>query len=139
MSAAGASTRAVGLRFIEAFNRRDAEALVALADPGIEFHPTSLVGEDRVYQGHDGIRRWIRDLGRSQIKHQVRVREVRVLEEDRLLVISEVVIDGEVISPSAMLARLTEESRIVEARAYLSDEQMLKKIGLVPDEPTDAH
>ena len=67
------------------------------------------------------------------------MREVRELEEDRLLVISEVVIDGEVISPSAMLARLTEESRIIEARAYLSDEQMLKKIGLVPDEPIDAH
>ena len=139
VAAAGASTKEIGLRFIEAFNRRDAEALVALADPRIEFHPTSLAGAERVYRGHDGIRRWVRDLGRSEIQHQVRVREVRELEENRVFVISEVLIDGEVISPSAMLARLTEEGKMIEARAYLTDEQMLKKIGRVPDETTDPH
>lgn len=30
----------VGRRFIDAFNRRDAEALIALADPMIDFRPT---------------------------------------------------------------------------------------------------
>jgi rubredoxin len=133
MSAAD-SLEALGHRFIDGFNRRDAEALVALADPAIEFHPTSLVGEGRIYRGHDGLRRWVGDLDRSAIKHQVRVREVRALDAARFLVLSEVLVDDEVLSSSAMLARLTEDGGIIEARAYLTDEQMLKKVGLVPED-----
>jgi ketosteroid isomerase-like protein len=43
----------------EAFNRRDLDALLALADPGIEFTPAilELEGGDS-YRGHDGLRRW---------------------------------------------------------------------------------
>lgn len=122
---------AIGHRFIDAFNRRDAEDLVALADPHIEFHPTPLVGARRVYHGHDGLRRWVAELGTSEIKHQVRVREVRPLDESRFVVLSEVLLDGELVSPSATLARLNETGGIVEARAYLSDEQILTQIGLV--------
>ena len=43
------------------FNARDVEAFVALCDPGIEFHSVFAVVE-AVYHGHDGVRRWQRDL-----------------------------------------------------------------------------
>jgi ketosteroid isomerase-like protein len=49
-------------RALEAFNAHDLEAFVALCDPEIEFHSTfAAVGGAR-YRGHDGLRRWHRDL-----------------------------------------------------------------------------
>src|SRR5215207_3387831 len=108
-------------RFIDGFNRRDAEALVALSHPRIEFLPTILVGQRAVYHGHEGLRRWVEDLNASGAAHEVRVRNVRVLAPDRFAVLTEVLLDGELLSPSAMLASL-EDGLIVRAKAYLSDE-----------------
>jgi hypothetical protein len=122
----------IGRRFVDAFNRRDVDELVALADPDIEFHPTSIVGARRVYRGHDGLRRWATELGIAEIGHEVRVREVRQLDESRFLLLCEVLVDGELVTPSAMLARLTEAGRIVEAHAYLTDEETLTQVGIVP-------
>lgn len=127
----GVSVETIGHRFVDAFNRRDVEGLIALADPDIEFHPTSIVGSHRVYHGHDGLRRWVEDLDLSEVQHQVRVHEVRALEDDRFVVLSEVLLDGDLVSPSAMLARLGDSGRIVEAHAYLTDEQMLTRLGLM--------
>jgi hypothetical protein len=118
--------------FIDAFNRRDAEALVALADPAIDFHPTQLSGQRGGYRGHEGLRRWVEDLLAATVQHQVRVREVRVLDERRFLILSEVLVEDEVRSPSAMLTQLNETGLIAEARAFLSDEEMLREIGLLP-------
>lgn len=140
MSTVGASAmEAIGQRFIEAFNRRDADALVALADPRIVWHPSSLVGARRTYLGHDGLRRWVAELGEYGARHQVRVREVRVLDARSFLVLSEVLVDGEVSSPAAMLAHLSPEGKILEGRAYLTDEQLLTQIGVVPDAGAAGH
>lgn len=120
----------IGHRFIEAFNLRDAEALVALTHPDIEFRPTMLVGSKRVYVGHEGLRAWVADLVASGAEHQVRVREVRMLGDERLIVLTEVLLDGETISPSAMVATLR-DGKIIEAKAYLSDETTLKELDLL--------
>ena len=47
------------------------------------------------------------------------------------MVLSEVRLDGELASSSAMLARLNEAAEIVEAHAYLTDEQLLTWLGPV--------
>jgi ketosteroid isomerase-like protein len=47
---------------IAAYNARDVEAMVAVFDPSIEFHPGMAVGSS-VYHGHEGARRWHQDLG----------------------------------------------------------------------------
>src|ERR1700736_4716848 len=48
-------------RLNEAFNARDREAYIALTDPNVEFHtPFAAIGG--VYQGHDDVQRWQRDL-----------------------------------------------------------------------------
>jgi ketosteroid isomerase-like protein len=122
----------IGRQFVDAFNRRDIEDLIALSDPAIEFHPTSLVGERRRYDGHEGLRRWLTDLDASQIDYQVRVKEVRPTD-DGFLILSEVLLDGELVSPSAMLARI-DDGLIVEARAFLTDPETLRQVGWVPDE-----
>ena len=49
-------------RSVEAFNRRDVETFIALCDPQIELHSTVTVPGGAVYRGHDGVRRWHRDL-----------------------------------------------------------------------------
>jgi hypothetical protein len=138
MSTAHVSIEEIGQQFIDAFNRRDAEDLVALVDPDVDFHPTGLVGTRRAYRGHEGMRRWVSDLKTSQAMHQVRVHEVRALEERRFLVLTEVILDGESASPAALLGRLGDTGKIVEAHAYLSDEELLTQIGLVHNRPTSA-
>jgi ketosteroid isomerase-like protein len=46
----------------EAFNSRDVPALLGLLDPEVEWIPILAVLEGRVYRGHAGVRRWIKDL-----------------------------------------------------------------------------
>jgi ketosteroid isomerase-like protein len=50
-------------RAVDAFNRRDLDAFVALTDDDVEVIPRSapLEGGDH-YHGHDGVRRWLKDL-----------------------------------------------------------------------------
>lgn len=53
------SDRAVVGRALEAWNRHDLEALVALCHPGVRFR--SLIGAlegDKAHRGHEGVRRW---------------------------------------------------------------------------------
>ena len=49
-------------RGIEAFNRRDLEAFLALADPDVVGISRVLAIEGGSYRGHDGTREWWRDL-----------------------------------------------------------------------------
>jgi ketosteroid isomerase-like protein len=46
-------------RAVDAFNRRDLDAVLALADPDIEYFPRILELEGGgPFRGHDGVRRW---------------------------------------------------------------------------------
>lgn len=49
-------------RAVEASNRRDVEAFVALADREIEFHSLMTTPGGALYNGQDGVRRWFSDL-----------------------------------------------------------------------------
>ena len=49
-------------RALEAFNSRDWEAAIANADPSIELHSAMTVPGGAVYHGHDGVRKYIRDM-----------------------------------------------------------------------------
>lgn len=132
MAKDGATLEAAGRKFVDAHNRRDIEALCELTDPGIAFHPTAMTGGERVYRGHDGLRRWVDHLHGSKIVHQAQIREVRALDDNRLMILTNVLVDGELVTEAAMLARLTDDGAIVEIHAYLSDEEMLKQVGLLP-------
>ena len=54
-----------------------------------------------------------------------------MLDHSRFLVLSEVLVDDAPVCPSALLARVSDDGRIVEARAYLTDEEMLVEAGIV--------
>ena len=50
-------------RVMEALGRRDLSTLLALADPEVEWHSFfAQLGEGGVYRGHDGTRKYMRDL-----------------------------------------------------------------------------
>jgi hypothetical protein len=49
-------------RSAEAFNTRDVEMFVAFCDPQIELHSAVTIPGGGSYDGHDGVRRWYRDL-----------------------------------------------------------------------------
>jgi hypothetical protein len=119
----------VGLAFVDAFNRRDADALVATCDPAVEWHPTVLVGGRRVYRGHEGIRRWIVDLAASAVQHQSTVLSVRILGVGRFVVFADLDTGDGGTTPAAMVARLGDGGLIAEARGYLSDESLLEQLG----------
>ena len=67
-------------RFMEAFNRRDLDALLEEVDPGVEWRPASAVavgGEATVYRGHDGVPEGLRDLYGSFDKLEIEISELR--------------------------------------------------------------
>jgi ketosteroid isomerase-like protein len=49
-------------RWLEAFNSRDAEAMIALQHPDIEFVPTTAAMEGRVYRSPEETRQFLRSL-----------------------------------------------------------------------------
>ena len=49
-------------RLVETFNTRDVEAFIALCDPDIEVHSVFTAVGGTTYHGHDGVRKWHRDL-----------------------------------------------------------------------------
>jgi ketosteroid isomerase-like protein len=120
--------------FVEAFNDRDADALVALAHPRIVFRPTALVGRRRTYNGHAGLRRWVASLNATGVDLHVQIREIRPLMPRGFLVLSKLRVGDELIADSAMIACLR-DGKIIEARGYLTDEWMLVHVGLIPAAP----
>lgn len=71
-------------RAIEAYNRRDIDALLDAFHPLVETHPLTLTmfgQEATVYRGHEGIRQFVRDVDEVMSEVQVRVLEVRDLGE----------------------------------------------------------
>lgn len=129
------SAEELARRFVDAVNRRDADAMIALTHPDVEFLPALIVGARAVYRGHDDLRRWVGDLRAGGHEVRARVRGVRPLAPDRFVVLTEVVVDDEAISPSAIVA-VTRDGLIAQARTYLSDERTLIRVGVLP--PRDA-
>jgi hypothetical protein len=121
--------------FVDAFNDRDADALVGLAHPRIVFRPTALIGRRRVYHGHAGLRTWVADLDALPLDIQLQVRDIRPQRPDGFLVLSTLHVGGDPVADAAMIAAV-QADRIVEAHGYLSDESTLVKLGLIMDAPS---
>jgi len=128
---------AIAQSMVDAFNRRDTEGFVAHADAEVEFYPTPLVREHDVHRGHAGLRRWLEEIEAAGTRHCFRVSEVRTLDARRFLIVGEVVIDRETVSPLTVLVRVGEAEKVIEVRAFLSDERMLEQVGVTRDEGTN--
>jgi len=123
----------LGGRWVDAFNRRDGDALIGLAHAEIEFHPTLLAGARRSYSGHAGLRRWLADVVATNLQHSVEASVVRRSAAGDLVISGTIMVGEEGVSPFSMRFRL-KDGKFIEAWAYLSDEALLSSLGRLDPE-----
>ena len=110
----------------EAMNHGSIEALCDRVDATIEFHPLPLTG-GRVWQGHEGIASWWRELQRSGVEYLVEIDDVHPLADDQVIAIGRFIASGATTSFVA-LHRLRGE-RVVRMDHYFSNPDALRAAG----------
>jgi len=120
----------------DAANRRDIEALLAVIDPEVEWHPAMaalLGGEATIYRGHEGVREWLRDQQEAFAESRIDYSEIRDLGE-RVVAIGRLRARGkesgaETESPVAWVV-VFRNGKVIQAKAYLDPEEALEAAGL---------
>jgi ketosteroid isomerase-like protein len=130
---AAADAMRVAERYVEAYNARDLDTMLAVMDENIVSFPAPLFGH-RPHVGHEGVRAWWAKMIASEMSLEVVVNEVRLVESDRVAVIGEVRSDGARLSPWAVFVRIR-NGLIIESRSYLSDTETLDGHGLLEEPP----
>jgi len=115
---------------VDAFNDRDRAAWLAVFDPEVEFRPTVLVAEQPVYRGLAGVTRFFDELLGEDQGHRVKIRELRTLGPDHVIIFNDVIVGDVAVAPSAVLIR-ARNGAIVEVTAYLTDSYTLSRLGFV--------
>ena len=123
-------------RSIDAYNRRDVDALLETLDPDVEWHSALMVplgGEATVYRGHEGIRELFRDLDEALDEWHAEFPEIRDLG-DRIVAIGHVRTRGrgsgaETESPLASVCDI-KNGKAIRVRTYLDPEEALEAAGL---------
>jgi ketosteroid isomerase-like protein len=123
-------------RVVDAYNRRDVEAMLEDLDPGIEWHSgivTGLEGEAAVYRAHEGFREGLRDLYEVLGETYIEYSEIRDLG-DRTVGIGRISARGresgaETVSPHASVADF-KNGKAICIRTYLDPKDALEAAGL---------
>jgi ketosteroid isomerase-like protein len=123
-------------RFVDAYNRRDVEAMLEDLGPGIEWHSvilTGLEGETAVYRGHEGFREGLRDLYEALGETDIEYSEIRDLG-DRTVGIGRIRARGresgaETESPHASVVDF-KNGKAICIRTYLDPTEALEAAGL---------
>jgi ketosteroid isomerase-like protein len=123
-------------RAVEAYNRRDVEALVAEAHPDVEWYPAILVmlsGKETVYRGHEGIRQLMKDIDETLAVAHAELSEFRDLG-DRVLALGRFKTRGKASgvdteSPVGYLGDFR-DGKFVRVRTYLDPAEALEAAGL---------
>ncbi|MEA2271966.1 MAG: SnoaL-like domain [Solirubrobacteraceae bacterium] len=118
---------------VDAWNRLDEEAFVALCDPDIEFVSILSRVEGHAYHGHEGVRRYfadIRSLGRNHIEL-----EALVQGDDATVVAREHVTGAGRVSEASLDIRTGnvftfKDGRVVRLLAFMPPERALDEVGL---------
>jgi ketosteroid isomerase-like protein len=124
--------------FIDAFNARDTAGMIACCGEQVEFHSLFAAVGDTVYHGHDGLRRWHRDL-QDAWGEQIRIEPEALFDlGEQTLAFNVLYGRGrqsgvEVAMPYAQLMRWRDGS-IVRFKAYAHREEALNDLGVTEDE-----
>ena len=124
-------------RVFDAFSRRDLPALLALADPDVEFQPQTarVIGrEEEPYRGHEGLRAYMADVARVWV--QLRSEPEEFLEVGDLVVCTGRVYAwgvGRVVDAPAGWVWRVRDGLLVEGRIYESRSAALAVAGLHDD------
>ncbi len=123
-------------RAVEAYNRRDVEALLRELEPEVEWHPALEVllgGETTVYRGHEGVRELLRATDETLGEIHVEFSEIQDLG-DRIVAIGLLRTRGkesgaETESPVGYVAEL-KDGKTIQIRTYLDPKEALEAAGL---------
>jgi ketosteroid isomerase-like protein len=124
-------------RAVEAYNRRDIDALLHELDEDIEWYPALEVllgGDASVYRGHEGVRELIRTTDENLGLIRVEFSEVRELGDERIVATGHLRIRGkqsgvETESPVGSVAELR-GGKPVRIRTYLDPQEAREAAGL---------
>jgi ketosteroid isomerase-like protein len=121
-------------RVLEAWNRRDVEATIALADAEVVWHPVlEETIEGQPYLGHSGLRQYYEDLAEQGVESQGELAEYRDLG-DRVVGLGRLSFKSAhgVELPDAEVACIWRwrDGKCVEAQTWLSHAQALEAAGL---------
>jgi ketosteroid isomerase-like protein len=124
-------------RIYQALSSGDAGALVALCDPSIEIHSVFAAVGGAIYHGHDGARRWQRDL-QETFGGEFRVEIESYFDiDERTMVVGKLRGRGgqsgaDVAMPAAGVARWR-EGLCVSHKGYASKDDALGDLGVSED------
>jgi ketosteroid isomerase-like protein len=123
--------------FTEGFNEGDIDAVIACCNPKVEFHSTFAAVGGGVYHGHDGIRKWYRDL--KEIWGEELRSDLETLFEvgENMLVFTVLRGRGQqsgvaVELPAAIVVRLR-DGLLVNLKGYSHREDALKELNVAVD------
>src|SRR3954447_26764295 len=71
--------------WLEASNSGRATPIIEISDPEVEVHAVTLGIEGRHYQGHEGLRQWMRDI-RNRFSARSVMHSIESLAEDVLMI-----------------------------------------------------
>jgi ketosteroid isomerase-like protein len=123
-------------RGIEAYNRRDVDALLEVIEPEVEWRgalQASLEGEAPAYRGHAGVRQWVRDIDDALTDTHLEFTEIRDLG-DRLVATGRLRGRGAesgaaVESPFGLLINYRGD-KAIRVLSFLDPEEALEAAGL---------
>ena len=128
-------------RGLDAYNRRDIEALLEELDPDVEWHPALAVllgGQQTVFHGHQGVRESIQEEDEALAMYQFELSEIRDLGK-RTLAIGRIRARGREggVEIDSVFCALTEskgtkgkETRAISLRTYFDLKDALEAAGL---------
>ncbi len=120
---------ALAQRYVEAYNNRDLDAMLACQDENIVSTPSRLF-RNRPHTGHAGVRAWWAAMETTGQWYTVVIREIRPLDKERIAVLGEIRDGEQLLSPWAVLIRIR-NGLITESHSYLSDEELLEELDLL--------
>jgi len=111
---------AVLRRWINAFNLRDLDAMLALMHADVRLQPLRLNGLQRSYRGHDGVGRWFADMREHGLAHRLAIANLRAQGQEAIAIGTLKLSPGDDPIRFWILDRI-EDGRIVTANHYLTD------------------
>jgi ketosteroid isomerase-like protein len=115
----------------QAFKALDAEALIALADPEIEFG-TSAAAPGGTYRGHTGIRRYVKEIeGAFGSRWDAEVERIADAGDNRVILVARVFGEGKAGEPLELhVAHVWElrDGRLLRGTVYLDPEAALDAV-----------
>jgi uncharacterized protein len=124
----------IAKRVIDAFNRRDVDAIFECVNPDVEWFPAMSVTFGGGLRGREGIESYVREVSDTWEEYRVVGQDFRDLGEDRVLVLSRVEArgagSGGLVDTEMGQVFDFRDGRIAQVRTYRDHGEALRAAGL---------